>query len=119
MIDPITLEVARNRLAAIAVVVVIFVLALQGFGLIPVIFFPPNDRPTFTAEIELPTGTPVTRTEDVVRYDGERKALGWEIPPEPSLLSVQRRIQPRRQTVGLGQLGHHNQALGHPDRSAD
>jgi len=30
--------------------------AIYGFRFVPSIFFPPNDRPTFTAEIELPAG---------------------------------------------------------------
>jgi multidrug efflux pump subunit AcrB len=33
--------------------------------LIPAIFFPPNERKTLTAELYLPTGTPLARTEEV------------------------------------------------------
>jgi multidrug efflux pump subunit AcrB len=72
----------KNRLAAIAVVVVIFVLALQGFGLIPVIFFPPNDRPTFTAELRLPVGSTLDATSDTVaaieRFIAEEMAVSPE-----------------------------------------
>lgn len=43
-----------------------FVLAVLGFGLIPNIFFPPNDRPTFTIDIELPAGSPIEFTDNIV-----------------------------------------------------
>jgi multidrug efflux pump subunit AcrB len=43
-----------------------FFLALQGFGLLPNIFFPPNDRPTLAIEIELPVGSPIEPTNDIV-----------------------------------------------------
>jgi multidrug efflux pump subunit AcrB len=56
----------RRPLLSLGAVVVVFVVSLAGFRFVPNIFFPPNDRPTFTAEIYLPTGTPVTRTETVV-----------------------------------------------------
>jgi multidrug efflux pump len=44
----------------------VFYLAMLGMGLVPNIFFPPNDRATFTMEIELPYGTPLARTTAVV-----------------------------------------------------
>ncbi|MFQ5352458.1 MAG: efflux RND transporter permease subunit, partial [Candidatus Binatia bacterium] len=47
-------------------VVAVFALAIKGFGYIPAIFFPPNDRPTFTVDLKLPVGTPIERTEEVV-----------------------------------------------------
>ena len=50
-----------------AVVGGVFTIAMMSFSLIPAIFFPPNDRPTFTAEMELPTGTPIERTELVMK----------------------------------------------------
>ncbi len=57
----------RNRLLSLAAVVVLFLGAIVSLvAFVPQIFFPPNDRPTFTAEIELPVGTPITRTEAVV-----------------------------------------------------
>ena len=37
-------------------VAVIFVGVMRLAALVPVIFFPPNERPTFTAEIEVPKG---------------------------------------------------------------
>ena len=45
---------------------VLFVVSLAGFGMIPNIFFPPNDRPSFTIDVELPAGSPIDRTDEVV-----------------------------------------------------
>ena len=60
----------------------VFAAAIYGFRFVPSIFFPPNDRPTFTAEIELPAGSPISRTETVVReldrYIAEHHRIGPE-----------------------------------------
>ena len=56
----------RHPRNSLAVVVGVFIIALLGFGRIPNIFFPPNDRPSFTIEIDLPAGTPIERTDSVV-----------------------------------------------------
>ena len=56
----------QNRLVAVLLVIGAFFVALQGFKLIPVIFFPPNDRPTFTAELRLPVGSNLTATDTTV-----------------------------------------------------
>ena len=47
--------------------VAVFFLAMQGFGLIPSIFFPKKDQAAFTAEFELPIGAPIERTEEISR----------------------------------------------------
>jgi multidrug efflux pump subunit AcrB len=60
------LGLLRLRWLFLAAIVGVFFLALQGFAYIPVIFFPPNDRPTFSADVELSVGTPIERTEAVV-----------------------------------------------------
>jgi multidrug efflux pump subunit AcrB len=56
----------RRRWVALAVVALVFAVAMLGFGKVPAIFFPPNERPTFTAELALPLGTPLAATERVV-----------------------------------------------------
>ena len=70
----------RRPLLSLAVVAAIFLVVMRGFALIPAIFFPPNDRPTLTCELELPTGTPIERTEEVARqverYIATLKAAG-------------------------------------------
>ena len=56
----------RRPLLAVLLVGVIFVASLQLFAFVPSIFFPPHDRPTLTAELFMPTGTPLAKTEEVV-----------------------------------------------------
>jgi multidrug efflux pump subunit AcrB len=40
---------------------------MMGFRFVPAIFFPPTDKAFIKAELELPIGTPIERTERVVR----------------------------------------------------
>jgi multidrug efflux pump subunit AcrB len=56
----------RHRARTLGVVAAVFFIAMQGFGFIPNIFFPPNDKAIFTAELDLPPGTPIERTAAVV-----------------------------------------------------
>ena len=70
----------RHRVASLAGVVVVFVVALQGFAFIPNIFFPPSDKAIFTVEYELPAGTSIERTAAVIaavdRFIGNELAIG-------------------------------------------
>ncbi|UCE19907.1 MAG: efflux RND transporter permease subunit [Gemmatimonadota bacterium] len=56
----------KHRFLTVLVVFVIFMVALQGFALLPNIFFPSNDKAIYTAELNLPTGTPIGRTVELV-----------------------------------------------------
>ena len=56
----------RHRALALAALAGLLVLALQGSRFIPRAFFPPSDKPTFTAEYVLPPGTSIERTIEVV-----------------------------------------------------
>ena len=56
----------RHRALTLAAVGAIFLLAVMGFRLVPSIFFPPSDKPIFTAAFELPAGTSIERTIEVV-----------------------------------------------------
>jgi multidrug efflux pump subunit AcrB len=56
----------RHRLLTVLTVLVIFFIALQGFALLPNIFFPSGDKAIYTAEVNLPTGTPIKRTVEVI-----------------------------------------------------
>jgi multidrug efflux pump subunit AcrB len=56
----------RHRWLSAGLVALVFFGTMQLFGLVPAIFFPPNERKTLTAELYLPTGTPLARTEEVV-----------------------------------------------------
>ncbi len=55
----------KHPLVSLVVVVVMFASSLQAFNYVDSIFFPANDRPTFTIELEAPVGTPITRTTEV------------------------------------------------------
>ena len=60
------LSLVRRPWQTIASLVVLFVIVMQGMLLIPDIFSPPNDRPSFTIELDLPASTPIDRTGRVV-----------------------------------------------------
>lgn len=52
--------------AVVAGVLGLFILALFGFTLIPFVFFPDSDRNMVTVDINLPQGTRIERTDEVV-----------------------------------------------------
>lgn len=58
--------ILRHRIITLLVVFVFFIIVMQGFALLPNIFFPENDRSVYTAELNLPTGTSIERTEAIV-----------------------------------------------------
>jgi multidrug efflux pump subunit AcrB len=60
------LLVLKHRAVAVAATVVVFFITLKAFALVPVIFFPPNDRPTLTAEFRLPVSSNLETTDRVV-----------------------------------------------------
>ncbi len=57
----------RHRIPALGLALAVFVLAMYGLGFVPNIFFPSNDKEIMTAELVLPVGSPIERTEAVVR----------------------------------------------------
>ena len=61
------LTALRHRSASLGVVGILFLAALAGFGFVPRLFFPPSNKTTFTAQYQLPTGTSIARTAEVVR----------------------------------------------------
>lgn len=60
------LVLVRSPWLSLAAVLTIFLLAAQGFGAIPNLFFPPDDTPMMTARIEAPLGTSIEETERLV-----------------------------------------------------
>lgn len=56
----------RIPLVAVSLAVLIFFVALKGFDYIPNIFFPPSDRPMFTAELQLPIGTAIETSQEMI-----------------------------------------------------
>ena len=61
------IKLVKHPIASLAGVIIIFMVVLQGMALIPSLFFPENDRATFTIELKLPEGTPIHRTENISR----------------------------------------------------
>lgn len=60
------LALVRYPPLSLAVAFAILLLALRGFGLIPNLFFPPDDTPMMTAKLEAPLGTSIEATERMV-----------------------------------------------------
>ena len=102
------LALLRRRWRTLGVVVVVFAVAMAGFGLVPGIFFPPTDESLFVVDYELPLGTPIETTEAVidevddfvagelvVRADGGEGVTSWTSfagggPPSWSLGGIAR-----------------------------
>ena len=61
------LMLVRHPYLSMAGVVLILFLALSGLGRVPNVFFPLSDTPMFTAELELPLGRAIERSEEVVQ----------------------------------------------------
>ena len=75
----------RHRAVALTALAVVFLIAMQGFRLVPRIFFPPSDQAIFTAEYDLPAGTSVERTtavaEAIDRFVASELRAGGDRPP--------------------------------------
>ncbi len=56
----------RRPYILILSIVIVFFLAMVGFGRLPFIFLPDSDRAIVSANIELPLGTDIQRTEQVM-----------------------------------------------------
>ncbi len=79
-----------RKYAVVGGILALFVLSLFGFTRIPFVFFPDSDRNTITVDVNLPLGTRIERTDEVVRRleafmadslavggNGGRGVLGW------------------------------------------
>jgi len=53
----------RHRFLTLVATGLVFALAMGGLAMVPKLFFPPTDRAMFTAQLELPVGTPIEQTE--------------------------------------------------------
>jgi multidrug efflux pump subunit AcrB len=60
------LYLLQHRLLTVTAALLLFLGAGAGMGLVPQIFFPSTDKAFFKAEFELPIGTPIEHTEEVV-----------------------------------------------------
>ena len=61
------LAVLKNPVLSVIATIAVFASAIYGFRYIPNIFFPPNDKPIFFAELRLPVGTPIRKTQKMVQ----------------------------------------------------
>ena len=60
------LAALRHRWLFLLAVVAVFMLSLQGMKLVPQIFIAPSQDPVFTAKLEMPLGTSIETTEQLV-----------------------------------------------------
>ena len=72
----------RHPVISLVLVGLVFFGALRLFGMVPVIFFPPNERSTLQAELRLPTGSPLSATEKLVRQVEEFIASELRVGPD-------------------------------------
>ena len=56
----------RNKYKVIFGIFILFFMSLYGFGYIPFVFFPDSDRNMITVDINLPQGTKIESTKEVV-----------------------------------------------------
>jgi len=63
----ILLWMLRRRLLMLGIMGGLFTLAIFGNNWVPKIFYPPSNTPMFTAEIELPVGSSIWRTEATLK----------------------------------------------------
>lgn len=56
----------KNKQVTMIMLVAVFVLAMFGFTKVPFVFFPDSDRNMITVDINLPEGTKIERTTEVV-----------------------------------------------------
>ena len=76
------LTALRRPYLTLAGVVAVFFVALQGLGLIPNIFFPPNDRSSLTVDVDLPAGSPIGRTDEIIAGIDQFIATNLAIGPD-------------------------------------
>ena len=58
--------VLKAKIVFVTAMLVLFFISLKGFGLVPFIFFPDSDRNMVTIDINLPLGTKIDRTLEIV-----------------------------------------------------
>ena len=56
----------RHKVKVILGIFAALILSLYGFGSIPFVFFPDSDRNLFTVDVNLPQGTKIEKTEEVI-----------------------------------------------------
>lgn len=82
------LKVLKIKFLFIGLVLVLFVTSMFGFGLVPFIFFPDSERNLITIDVNLPLGTKIESTENIVKSVEQYiiDSLKVENPSEPGVL---------------------------------
>ena len=57
----------KRPILVLAITIVVFIISIWGMGYVPVIFMPDSERPVVTANIDLPLGTDITLTDNIVQ----------------------------------------------------
>lgn len=60
------LKAVRHPFLSVTLVVILFAGGIKAFGYVPQLFFPENEKPIMTAELRMPVGTPLARTQAIV-----------------------------------------------------
>lgn len=80
------LQALRHWGLTLGITLLLFVAGIYGLSRVPKMFFPRNDKPLFFAELRLPMGTPLARTEAVVQRIEQFAAEElMASPPQPGL----------------------------------
>ena len=66
MYRSVLLVALRQKVLTVLIVVGVFWLSLQGLGLVPAEFIAPSEDPVFTGKLELPLGTSIETTQEVI-----------------------------------------------------
>lgn len=74
--------VLKVRLLFIVAMFAVFFVSLKGFSLVPFIFFPDSDRNMITVDINLPLGTKIDKTREVVEKIEEHIAAELKVGPD-------------------------------------
>ena len=91
----ILLKLLRHPVLTIVGTVVIFMGAMQLPQFIPAIFFPANDKPVMYAELKMPIGTPLAKTEKIV-YGRRRSPIAISHSPSRSRTTPSQARAPSR-----------------------
>lgn len=60
-------RVLKFKFLFTGLMLIVFFISLKGFGMVPFIFFPDSDRNMITVDINLPLGTKIEKTLEIVR----------------------------------------------------
>lgn len=77
----------RNRTMSLVVTIGIFIGVMSLFGKVPFAFFPPSDRPLLRAELRMPIGTPIERSDEIAAEVSDYLAEAQASEDPPAILN--------------------------------